>query len=549
MAMLDWEGGRSECRDVMSWIPACNMVGNESCAHVHLVIHRKRVWGIDYMKETQMTVAEKSATGAPSATPWNAMRWQPMKKSVRRLQMRIAKAVREGHHHKAKALQWLLTHSYSAKLLAVKRVTENRGKDTPGIDGVVWKTTKQKMQGALALKRHGYQPQPLRRIYIPKKSGGKRPLSIPTIKDRAYQALHLLALEPVVEMTADRHAYGFRPYRSCADAREQCFTILAKKCSATWILEGDIKSCFDTISRCWLLANTPVDRVVLRKWLQAGYLENETLYKTEQGTPQGGIISPCLLVNTLSGLEAAVKAVTKRNDKVNICVYADDFIITGANRQVLEDKVKPAVQTFLAERGLALSETKTRITHIDEGFDFLGFNIRKYKGKLLIKPAKASIKHFLGDIRRLIGKNNGVATFTLIRQLNPRIRGWCNYYRHAVAKKIFNKVDHCINQALQRWIKRRHPEKSASWRRKRYFRREKLRNWIFHAKDPAGKGTIDIYSAGQTRIVRHVKIRGNANPYDPSFTAYLKLRYAKRLAASRTTGSSYSDGLRMARAV
>jgi RNA-directed DNA polymerase len=547
--MLVWEGGRSKSRDVISRIPARNIAGNESCAHVHLVIHRKRVWGIDYMKETQMTVVEKSATGAPSATTWNAMQWQPMKKSVRRLQMRIAKAVREGRHHKAKALQWLLTHSYSAKLLAVKRVTENRGKDTPGVDGIVWKTAKQKMQEALALKRHGYQPQPLRRIYIPKKSGGRRPLSIPTIRDRAYQALHLLALEPAVEMTADRHAYGFRPYRSCADAIKQCFTVLARKCSATCIFEGDIKSCYDTTSHRWLLENTPMDRVVLKKWLQAGYLEKETFYRTEQGTPQGGIISPCLLVNTLSGLEAAVKAVTKPYDKINVCVYADDFIITGASRQVLENKIKPVVQTFLAERGLVLSETKTRITHIDEGFDFLSFNIRKYKGKLLIKPAKASTKLFLGNIRRLIGKNNGAATFTLIRQLNTKIRGWCNYYRHVVAKDTFNKVDNYIYQALQRWIKRRHPEKSASWRKTKYFRREKLRNWIFYAKDPAEKGTIDLYRASQTRIIRHVKIRGDATPYDPSFTAYLKVRYAKRLAGNRITGSSYSDGLRMARAV
>lgn len=188
--------------------------------------------------------------------------------------------------------------------------------------------------------------------------------------DRAQQALHLMALEPFVETIADKNSYGFRPDRSCADAVQQCFIALAQKRSASWILEGDIKSCFDTISHPWLLSNTITDKTTLKKWLEAGYIEDTTLYPTQEGTPQGGIISPCLLVNVLSGLETAVKAVTKPRDKINVCVYADDFIITGASPEVLENQVKPAVQAFLAKRGLTLSETKTKITHIDKGFDF-----------------------------------------------------------------------------------------------------------------------------------------------------------------------------------
>jgi RNA-directed DNA polymerase len=378
-------------------------------ADVRLVIHRMRICGIAFMKESQMTMKGKPRIGALSANArWKDIDWKSIKAHVKRLQMRIAKAAREGRYSKVKALQWLLTHSHYAKLLAVRRVTLNKGKNTPGVDGVVWKTSAEKMQAASAIKRRGYQPQPLRRIYIPKKDGNcKRPLSIPTTGDRAMQALYLLALEPVVETIADRHSYGFRPDRSCADAIGQCFIALSRKGSASWTLEGDIESCFDKISFSWLLDNTKMDKAILKKWLEAGYIENKTFYSTEEGIYQGSTISPCLLVNTLAGLEAAVKAVTKQQDKVNACVYADDFIITGESQEILENKVKPAIKAFLAKRNLTLSEKKTKITPIDEGFDFLGFNIRKYKGKLLIKPSKNGIKSFLSNIREVIWKSIG----------------------------------------------------------------------------------------------------------------------------------------------
>ena len=486
------------------------------------------------MKETQMTVAGKPKTGALSACgKWETLPWKTIEAHVKRLQMRIAKATREGHHHRVKSLQWLLTHSYYAKLLAVRRITQNKGKDTPGVDGVVWKTPAQKMEAAATIKRRSYQPQPLKRIYIPKKEGGKRPLSIPTLLDRATQALHLMALEPVVETRADRHAYGFRPKRSCADAIGQCFIALSKQTAPSWILEGDIKSCFDTIGFSWLLKETPMDRKILEKWLNAGYIENKTLHVTEEGTPQGSIISPCLLVNVLSGLEATVKAVVRQQDKVNICVYADDFIITGASREVLEDKVKPAVKAFLAERNLTLSETKTKITHIEEGFNFLGFNIRKYKGKFLTKPSKKRVKKFLGHIREDIEKSGGLTAERLISKLNPKIRGWCNYYRHAASKRTFQNVDCHIFRKLKQWTKRRHPGKNTTWRTKQYFRQERNRHWIFHAKAKAEEGKskiVDLFYASRVPIKRHVKIRCEATPYHPAFKAYFKERYAKRLA-------------------
>ncbi len=238
-----------------------------------------------------MTVMTLSATGASSASKltWGDIKWPHANREVKRLQMRIAKAVREGAHGKAKALQWLLTHSYSAKLLAVRRVTQNTGANTPGVDGVLWRTPNQKMQAVNSLQRRGYTPQPLHRIQIPKKSGGNRPLSIPTLKDRSMQALHLLSLEPVAEMKADRHAYGFRPKRSTADAIGQCFNVLSRKVSPTWILEGDIRACFDTLSGTWLEQHILMDKQLLSKWLTAGYIEKDSLHSTFDGVPQGGL--------------------------------------------------------------------------------------------------------------------------------------------------------------------------------------------------------------------------------------------------------------------
>lgn len=229
-----------------------------------------------------------SMAGAPSAKAanWKLIDWATVQQQVRRLQLRIAKAIKQGRHGKAKVLQWLLTHSFNAKLLAVKRVTQNKGKNTPGVDRIIWRSPKQKMQAANSLKRRGYKSLPLRRIYIPKKNGKLRPLGIPTMTDRAQQALHLLALEPVAEIQADKNSYGFRPKRSIHDAIQQCFIALAHKASSGYVLEGDIKSCFDKISHEWMEKNTLMDKSILRQWLKAGYIDKNVFHQTEDGTPQ-----------------------------------------------------------------------------------------------------------------------------------------------------------------------------------------------------------------------------------------------------------------------
>ncbi|HVV69930.1 MAG TPA: group II intron reverse transcriptase/maturase [Gammaproteobacteria bacterium] len=475
-----------------------------------------------------MTAMAQPLTGASSPTViWDSICWKAVETLVNRLQMRIAKATREGKRGKVKSLQRILTHSFYGKLLAVKRVTRNSGRKTAGVDGIIWKSSKSKMQATLSLKCRGYHPIPLRRIYIPKRNGKQRPLGIPAMKDRAMQALHLLALEPIAETLADKNSYGFRPKRSCADAIEQCFITLAKKVAPTWILEGDIRACFDKISHEWLENNIPMDKNILHKWLKSGYMEKTKLYSTEEGTPQGGIISPTLANMTLDGLEAIIKNVVKKSDKANFIRYADDFIVTADTREVLENKVKPAIEAFLNSRGLELSQEKTKITHIEDGFDFLGFNVRKYNGKLLIKPAKKHVLSFLSGIRELIKHNGTETTEGLILTLNKRVRGWANYYRHAVSKKIFSYVDNCIYDAICRWMKRRHPGKSWNWLRKKYFRSQALRNWIFSVKFRNKDGemkNLDLFKAGSVAIKRHIKIRNNAHPYDPAFTEYFVKR-------------------------
>jgi len=463
---------------------------------------------------------------APSCPDWQGINWSRVKRQVQRLQARIVKATQESRHGRAKALQWLLTHSHSGRVLAVKRVTTNRGKHTPGVDNIVWKTPTAKTNAIASLKRRGYKPLPLRRTYIPKKNGKTRPLGIPTMKDRAMQALYLLALEPIAETTADGNSYGFRPWRSTADAAEQCFICLAKRDSAQWVLETDIAGCFDAISHEWLIDNIPVDTSILRKWLKAGFVFNNKLFPTESGTPQGGIISPVLANMTLDGLEKALATAFPRAKqqglKMHMVRYADDFVITGNSKEWLQQEVMPVLIEFLGKRGLMLSPEKTKVTHITEGFNFLGWNVRKYNGKLLVKPAKANITAHLSKVREIIKTNKTTPQVSLIRLLNPILRGWANYHRHAVAKEVFAWADSQIWSMLWTWTKRRHPKKSSQWVMNNYFKTRGNRKWIFAAKKENGEEKLIIEA--DTPIRRHVKIRASANPHDPVWREYFAAR-------------------------
>jgi RNA-directed DNA polymerase len=437
--------------------------------------------------------------------------------------------------------------------MAVKRVTSSQGKNTPGVDGQVWRTNLQKTKGIFALKRQGYKPKPLRRIYIPKKSGSKdlRALSIPCIFDRAYQALHLLALEPLVEEWADPNAYGFRLKRSAHDAREQCFNVLAKGKSATWILEGDIRACFDRISQDHLLETIPMDKTILRKFLKAGYIDKRQHFPTTAGVPQGGVCSAALAVMALSGIEGCVRSKNNRQrdkEKINMIAYADDFVITAASKELLTNKVMPILVDALAKVGLELSPTKTKITHIEDGFDFLGFNVRKYKnGKLLIKPAKANVIRFLKEIRATIKKGAALPTDQLIYTLNSRLTGWVNYYRTSVSAEVFAKVDQEIFQALMRWAMKRHARKGKKWIVKKYFTRRGGDNWRFHCIVADKKGevkTLFLKNATDTKIRRHIKIKSEATPFNPLYKEYFKQREEERKRRKTIINFKSSAGLR-----
>ena len=452
--------------------------------------------------------------------------------------MRSAKATQAGKHGKAQALQWLLTHSRSAKLLAVHKVTTNRGAHTPGVDNVRWRTGKQKLQAAANLERHGYTPKPLRRVYIPKPNGKLRPLSIPTLHDRAMQALYALALAPIMETLADRNSYGFREGRCCADALEQCHKILSHRNSATWILEGDIRACFDEISHEWLLTHVPMDKVMLRAWLKAGYWEKGQLFPTDKGTPQGGLISPLLSNLTLDGMEQTVRAVAKRGDKVNFVRYADDFVETGATRELLEQKAKPALTDFLHQRGLELSEQKTVITHIETGFHFLGHTLRKFGPKLLITPAKSKVQTLRQKIKQCIQSALGLSQETLLRKLNPLLRGWANYYRNGAAKRTFGKLDFYIHYRLRRWATRRHPQKSEAWKHRKYFSASGQPG-VFSVRVHTKKGeprVLKLYEMASTKIERHIKVQGAANPYDPTYAEYFDQRRCFAWRVLRSSG-------------
>jgi len=350
---------------------------------------------------TMSSVALQAAHGL-ATTPWSSIDWAACRRTVRSLQRRIVKALRAGNWRKVKRLCFLLVNSFAARVLGVKRVTENSGKKTAGIDGEVWTRPNQKMGAVGTIAQwKGYRPTPLKRIYIPKKDKSqKRPLSIPVMEDRARQAVHTEALQPIAETNGDKNSYGFRVKRQCADAIDQCFKILRQKTSACWILEGDIKGFFDNIAFDWMLEHIPMNKKVLRAWLHSGFIDRGKRYPTTQGVPQGGVISPVIGNMVLDGLEGCVQGNSRhrRAHHIHFVRYADDFIVTASSKEVLREEIIPKINAFLEPRGARLSAQKTKVTHISQGFDFLGQTIRKFErrdgslGKIQITPSRASLK-------------------------------------------------------------------------------------------------------------------------------------------------------------
>jgi RNA-directed DNA polymerase len=349
------------------------------------------------------------------------------------------------------------------------------------------------------------------------------------MEDRARQALFMFALQAIAETLGDINSYGFRTKRRCADAIDQIFKILRQKGSSQWILEADIKGFFDNIDFEWIMENIPMNKKVLRAWLNCGFIERGKLSPTTEGVPQGGIISPVIGNMVLDGLEAIVcgSSYYKRKNGINFVRYADDFIVTAKSKEVLEDEVIPKISAFLKPRGVELSEQKTKVTHISEGFDFLGQTVRKYHhtdgmlGKIQIEPSKKSVELIKSKVKAICKSSGQLTQSQMIDRLNPVLRGWANYHRHIICGKTYSQVNSYVWFRLMRWAKRRHPEKSGIWVAKRYFRNVRGSTWTF--KDKVTGNTL-IRLNNDIRTYRHIKIQGDANPFDAEWDGYFQNR-------------------------
>jgi len=477
-----------------------------------------------------------------AALDWDAVNWRTHEDNVRRLRGRIFKAVREGDWPKARNLQRMMLRSWSNTLVSVRQVTQrNAGRRTAGIDGQVALTSQARADLAVQVHRTigTWKPPAVRRVYIPKSRDKKklRPLGIPVIADRAHQARHRNALEPEWEARFEPRSYGFRPGRSCQDAIAATFvTTYGANATRRWVLDADLEKAFDKIDHCHLLAAIGAypGREMIRDWLKAGVFEpGKGFAPTEEGTPQGGVISPLLMNIALHGMEQAAGVRYERYDPIRVhhkspaCIrYADDFLVLCHTRQQAEE-AKSRLAAWLAPRGLSFNEGKTRIAHLDEeGVAFLGFDIRRYHGKLLIKPGKAAVKRvkkrLAAEMRALRG-TNAVAVITTV---NPIIRGWANYYRGVVSSKVYTTLDHYMWQRSYKWACWVHPNKPRRWVVGRYFGRynkDRSDRWVFGNPD---SGAYMVKFAW-TEITRHVLVKGGASPDDPALARYWAERRRK----------------------
>ncbi|MDJ1183361.1 group II intron reverse transcriptase/maturase [Roseofilum casamattae] len=471
---------------------------------------------------------------------WNAIPWSKIERNVFKLQKRIYRAKCRGNVRLVRQLQKLLSKSRSARLLATRKVTQdNRGKKTAGVDGVKSIDSRNRLKLANNIKLDG-KAKPVRRIEIPKPGKTeKRPLGIPTIEDRIKQTLVKLALEPEWEAVFEPNSYGFRPGRGCHDAIEAIFSSIRFK--PKYVLDADIAQCFDKIDHKKLLdkLNTyPSLRRQIKVWLKAGFMSNNAWFPTEEGTPQGGAISPLLANIALHGMEDRIKefATTLKGTKLTnlkklqLIRYADDFVILHDDLEVIL-QCKAIISEWLENIGLELKPEKTSITHTYEayngktGFDFLGFNIRQYKhgrhtsgknpqGKLMgfktiIKPSKNSIQRVYRTLAAKVEKLVAVRQDVLVKEINPIVRGWCNYYSTSCANEAFSLIQYLLFWKLKRWGLRRHHNKSSQWVNKKYWFQKEGNNWVFGEPD-----TCELIDPRYTEIKRHTKVRGNASPFD-----------------------------------
>ncbi|MBC6478175.1 MAG: group II intron reverse transcriptase/maturase [Hormoscilla sp. GM7CHS1pb] len=477
---------------------------------------------------------------------WKATPWRKLERVVFKLQKRIYRAAQEGNKRKVRRLQGLLTRSWSAKMIAVRQVTQqNQGKKTAGVDGVtaLKPSERQPLVRQLRVTKE-VKVKPTRRVWIPKPGREeKRPLGIPTMYDRALQGVVKIAIEPEWEAVFEPNSYGFRPGRGCHDAIEAIFNSIKQK--PKWVLDADIAKCFDKIDQSTLLRklnNISPIRKLIRGWLKAGVIDQNVFQHTTTGTPQGGVISPLLANIALHGLELEVMKLVPSSRKKSLTVvrYADDFVIIHEDRGMIE-KAKEAVEKWLIGVGLEFKTEKTRISHTLEGeepgFDFLGFNIRQYKVgkyrsgkstrgttlgfKTLIKPSQKSIEKHKEKLRDVVERHKALPQEALIAKLNPIIRGWSNYYKAVVSKKTYSDMDNFLWEQTWQWACRRHPNKSHHWIVDKYWKTQEGRKWNFVGKLRDGI-EIKLHRHSETEILRHVKVRGTVSAYDGNLVYWSK---------------------------
>jgi RNA-directed DNA polymerase len=478
---------------------------------------------------------------------WHAIDWKQVYRRVRNLRQRIFRASRDNDLKKVRSLQRLMLRCRANVLVSVRRVTQvNHGKDTPGVDEVLITTPEERARLCTQLSQlDRHQVRPVRRVYIPKRQG-KRPLGIPTIVDRCVQAVVKNALEPFWEARFEGISYGFRPGRGCHDAIEKLFRLARTNTTRPWVVDADIEGAFNNIGHAALvqtIGNFPA-RELIKQWLEAGYVEEEMLYPTDTGVPQGGVISPLLLNIALHGMEQALgisyspKGVLRGT--YALVRYADDLAVLCPTKQAAIE-AQHLLATWLGTRGLRLSEAKTHIRHLTEGFDFLGFNIRHYPTphssrsgyKLLIKPSQASIQQIRRKFKALWRQHVGSPTVALINALNPLIRGWSQYFCIGVASEVFTDLDNFMYERAQRYMKRRHPTKSGWWRTEKYWGRTsgaRQARWAFQDKERHAT----LRKVAWTRIVRHRLVPKTYSPDDPTLQTYWRQRRTRLHAVAES---------------